>query len=210
MPWQDAIGYAGAILVLVQTAMRTMIPLRALGMVCNAIMLCYGASRGSMPSILLQGILLPINAWRLREMVILTRRVRAAASGDLNMEWLKPFMSRRSWRAGEVVFRKDDVAGAMYYTVRGGFRLTEIDVPVLPGRVVGELGMLSPERRRTKTLECTQDGELLEISYSQVQQLYFQNPQFGFLFLRLAGERLFDELRRAEARQTEPAEISTA
>ena len=39
---------------------------------------------------------------------------------------------------------------------------------------------------------------MLSISYDEVRQLYFQNPQFGFYFLRLASERLFENMERME------------
>ena len=40
---------------------------------------------------------------------------------------------------------------------------------------------------------------MLEISYDQVRQLYFQNPAFGFYFLELTARRLFDTIARQEA-----------
>jgi hypothetical protein len=39
---------------------------------------------------------------------------------------------------------------------------------------------------------------VLTASYQQVKELYFQNPQFGFYFLRLTSERLFDNISRLE------------
>ena len=39
---------------------------------------------------------------------------------------------------------------------------------------------------------------MLTISYDQVRELYFENPEFGFYFLRLVGERLLHDLKRAE------------
>jgi CRP-like cAMP-binding protein len=39
---------------------------------------------------------------------------------------------------------------------------------------------------------------VLSISYDEVRQLYFQNPQFGFYFLRLTSERLFHNMERME------------
>ena len=46
--------------------------------------------------------------------------------------------------------------------------------------------MLAPDNRRTATLECIEAGKVLSITYEQVEQLYYQNPTFGFYFLRLA------------------------
>ena len=39
---------------------------------------------------------------------------------------------------------------------------------------------------------------MLSITYEQVEQLYYQNPTFGFYFLRLATARLFDNVSRLE------------
>jgi CRP-like cAMP-binding protein len=71
-----------------------------------------------------------------------------------------------------------------------------IEIPA--GHVFGDLGFLSPDNRRTQTIECTEDGEVLTATYQQVKELYFQNPQFGFFFMRLTSERLFDNIKRLE------------
>ena len=49
-------------------------------------------------------------------------------------------------------------------------------------------------------LECVEDGELLTITYAQVKQLYYQNPEFGFYFLQLTSARLFQDIRQLEER----------
>ena len=86
----------------------------------------------------------------------------------------------------------------MYYTVTGQYRLVEREQVVGPGEVMGELGLIAPDNKRTLTLECIEDGELLTISYDAVRQLYFQNPKFGFDFLRLIGQRLFQNIAQLE------------
>jgi len=97
-----------------------------------------------------------------------------------------------------VLFRKGDVATEMLYTVSGRFRLVESGSDVPAGQTIGELGLIAPDNRRTQTFECIEDGELLTISYGSVEQLYFQNPAFGFYFLRLATGRLFQTIVRLE------------
>ena len=37
-------------------------------------------------------------------------------------------------------------------------------------------------------------GLVLSVSYSKVEELYVQNPAFGFYFLRLSSARLFQNL----------------
>jgi CRP/FNR family cyclic AMP-dependent transcriptional regulator len=77
--------------------------------------------------------------------------------------------------------------------------LRELGIELKPGELVGELAMLAPDNRRTATLECIESGQALSITYEQVEQLYYQNPTFGFYFLRLATARLFDNVSRLEA-----------
>jgi CRP/FNR family transcriptional regulator, cyclic AMP receptor protein len=98
-----------------------------------------------------------------------------------------------------MLFRKGDAASAMYFIVSGLCRLTELGIDILPGQVVGELALLAPDQSRTQTLECVENGELLQITYEQVKQLYYQNPQFGFYFLQLTARRLFEDIARLES-----------
>ena len=77
--------------------------------------------------------------------------------------------------------------------------LVEIGIELPVGQVFGDLGLLAPGNRRTQTIECLEDGEVLTAGYQQVKELYFQNPQFGFYFLRLTSERLFENISRLEA-----------
>jgi CRP-like cAMP-binding protein len=88
----------------------------------------------------------------------------------------------------------------MFYVVAGKFRLIESGIQIGPGQVVGELGLLAPENRRTQSLECVESATVLVISYEKVRELYFQNPQFGFFFLRLISERMFQNIDRLERR----------
>ena len=41
-------------------------------------------------------------------------------------------------------------------------------------------------------------GSVLTISYEQLRQLYFENPEFGVYFLRLTSERLFQNMAAME------------
>jgi CRP-like cAMP-binding protein len=88
----------------------------------------------------------------------------------------------------------------MFYTVSGKFLLPELGIEIGPGQLVGELGLLAPENKRTATLECLQGGDVLTLNYDKVRELYFQNPQFGFYFLTLTSERLMQNIARLESR----------
>ena len=191
-------GYLAAFLVFLTFYMKTMIPLRVIGICSNCAFIIYGYLGGLYPVLILHVILLPLNSLRLHEMLQLTRQVREATHGDLNMDWLKPFSSTRWAKSGDVLFRKGDAADAMLFVVSGRYRLSEIGVDILSGQVVGELGLMAPDHSRTQSLECIEDGEILQITYEQVKQLYYQNPRFGFYFLQLSTRRLFENIARLE------------
>ena len=87
----------------------------------------------------------------------------------------------------------------MLYIVSGRFSLVESGIELPVGAIVGELGMLSPSNVRTQTLECVEAGVILSVSYTKVEELYVQNPAFGFYFLRLASARLFQNIGHAGA-----------
>ena len=178
--------------------MKTMVPLRVIGICSNCTFITYGYLGDLYPVLVLHLILLPLNGLRLRQMLQLTREVRAATAGDLNMDWLKPFAATRHVRIGEVLFRTGDAAGDLFVAVSGRFRLVETGLEITPPQVVGEFALLAPQRTRTQTLECLEAGTLLSVGYREVEQLFFQNPKFGYYFLRLITDRLFHNLARLE------------
>ena len=203
MTFADMIGYLGSAFVIATYAMRTMVPLRVAGLASNVAMIAYGYFLPAYPVLFLHLILLPLNAWRLHEMLQLIREVSAAATGDLSMDWLNPFMDKRKVRPGEILFKRGDVADEMFFVISGRLRLRELGVDILPGALIGELGLLAPGHARTQTIECIEETALQRISYDRLQQLYFQNPQFGVYFLRLTTARLFENNAKLEQRLTE-------
>lgn len=198
--WAEVIGYLGAFLVIAANSRATMIPLRVFGISANCCNVIYGIFAHVYPPLVLHAVLLPLNVMRLYQMLQLIKKVNTASKGDLSMNWLKPFMTKRAVKTGEIIFSKGDLAADMYFTVTGRFRLKETGSDVIPGEIIGELGLVNPDKRRTLTFQCVENGELLVISYAQVKQLYYQNPKFGFYFLELIGQRLFCDIERLEAK----------
>jgi hypothetical protein len=189
----------GAIFFVATLLTRTMVPLRVSNMFGCAFFAGFGVLSGDIKTLLLYLLLLPINGLRLHQMLNLVKKARNAAKGDMSIEWLKPFMTERKFRKGDVLFKKDDSAHEMFLTVTGQFLVTEIGVVVPPGRLMGELGFLSPNNRRTATVECTEAGHVLTITYDKLLEIYFQDPQFGYYFLVLTSQRLLENIARLEA-----------
>lgn len=193
-----ALGFIAGALYIASHYMKTMVPLRLTEIASNTLFVVYGAMYPSWPTLTLYGILIPLNALRLYEMLELIKKVREAAQHDLSIDWLKPFMHKHTYEKGAVLFRKGDTAEEMYYVVSGRCHVKEIDLEINPGQLLGELGFIAPERKRTQTVECLDQVHMLIISYDKVSELYFQNPSFGFYFLKLTSERLLQNMQRLE------------
>jgi cyclic nucleotide-binding protein len=191
-------GLFGGIFFVSALYMKTMARLRVANIVSNFFFLLYGFLAPAFPTFVMYVALLPINFFRLYQLRELIGRVKSATQGDMNMDWLKPFMKRRKYRKGTVLFRKGDRALEMFYTVSGKYLVSEIGVELPAGRLFGELGVLTPDSRRTQSVECIEDGEVLTVTYDKVLELYFQDPDFGFYFLKLTSDRLLQNIKRLE------------
>jgi CRP-like cAMP-binding protein len=188
----------GAVFFVATLLMRTMVPLRVANMVGCGFLATFGALSGNVATFLMYLLMLPINAVRLRQMLKLVEKARHATEGDMSIEWLKPFMTERKYRRGDVLFKIRDPAKEMLLTVSGKFLVKEINVEIPPGALMGELGFLTPDNRRTGTIECIEDGQVMTITYERLLEIYFQDPQFGYYFLALTSKRLLQNIERLQ------------
>jgi len=179
--------------------MRTMVPLRVFGIVSAFFFLAYGALGGGFATFLLYFLLLPINSLRLFQIVKLLKKARLALRDDLSVDWLKPFMDRRNCHIGDILFRKGARADEMFLVTTGKFQVSEIGVELSPGDLVGEIGFVKPDRKRTQTVQCVENGAVLTITYDRLLQVYFEHPNFAIYLLRLSCNRLLQNNERLEA-----------
>jgi hypothetical protein len=189
---------AGSIFFVATLLMRTMMPLRISNMISNVFFMAFGALAGDIKTFLMYLLLLPINGVRLCQMRRLIKMARNATKGDKSMEWLKPFMTERKYGKGDKLFSKRDAANEMFLTANGKFLVTEYSIELPPGSLMGELGFLTPNNRRTATIECTEAGHVLTIEYGKLLEIYFQNPEFGYDFLILTSQRLPENIAKLE------------
>jgi len=199
----NMLALVGATLYVVTLMVRTIVPLRVIGIISMVFFIAYGALAGAITTFLLYLLSLPINVIRLRQMLTLVKKARLSAQGDLSMDWLRPFMTPRKYKKGDILFNKGDIAKEMFYTISGNFLIKEIGIELPPGRILGELGFIDPNNKRTATVESLENGEVLTITYDRLLELYFQNPEFGYYFLRLTTERLMQNIARLEATNAE-------
>ena len=195
--WVEAIGYGGTVFTIASYSMRTIIPLRIAGILSSIFFIAYGVMMQLWPMLITELVILPLNILRLIQMFRLLRQVEEAAQSDFALDWLEPFAHNKSYQPGQILFHAGDYANHLLLIHTGRFRLKEAGIELGSGEIVGELGFLSPGNQRTLTLECIEAGSAGSVTYKDIQQLYYQNPKFGFFFLRLISDRLFQNLERA-------------
>jgi multidrug resistance efflux pump len=194
-------AWVASLLTFTTFYMKTMLPLRVVGILSNVAFLSFALIEQIVPVILLHGTLLPLNIFRLHQILRLDSEMRDASTGELAMDALVPFMARRRFKAGDILFRKGDPSREMFYVRQGAIRLEEIGKTIGESDMLGEISMFSPSRQRTATAVCETDGELLRMSDDQVLRLYYQNPRFGFYIVRLIAQRLIENYERLISEQ---------
>jgi len=196
MSWVDLLGYAASATVLATFCMSTMIPLRILALVSNVFFGLYGYFDHLYPVLILHSALFPINLLRLIQFQRLVRDVRDAHREELSIHGLLPFMTVRNASAGETLVRKGEKADRLYYLVDGELDVVEFGKTLMPGAVVGEIGVFAKNQERTATVLCKTDCRLYELSENKAKQLYFQDRSFGFAVLQLIINRLLENNRQ--------------
>ena len=202
-----ALGVLGTGLTLASFAAKGMIPLRTLSLVGNVCLLIYGLVVygfiwSQLPSIAISCVLIPINAIRLWEIRKVSSDIEQATQDTPLSEWLLPHMRKRSFKAGDVLFHKGDAADRLIYVSQGVVKMVEIAESLEAGVLIGEIGLASPDRKRTQTVVCETDGELYEMTDEMIYRLYYQNPKLGFYLMRLITSRLLRDVRRSEEQRS--------
>lgn len=201
-----AFGFIGAGLMVASYLMHSMLPLRVVALAANLFLVVYAAMNGSYPTLALYLAMIPINLKKVYEIRKLIRAVEHARSDAPVGEWLLPHMHRREAKAGEVLWNKGDVATEMVYVEKGELRLVEAGVVLGYGSLVGEIGLFSPDNRRTGTIACETDCTLYTLSADGMAQLYYLNPKLGYHVMRLVVARLMKDTERAAAAAKAAAE----
>ena len=205
-----ALASAGvsALLVIVSAFVKTMIPLRWLAVASNVGFIVYGLTYPAPLMVVLHAVLLPVNLWRVWQMITLTRRVAASTADARQLEiWLRPYMRSRRFKAGQLIFANGDEADRLYFLASGTVVLPEVGRTLQAGQMFGEIAFFAPDRKRSSSAHCTSDCTVLSIDEDTFRQLVYQNPDFGLEVLRLIAGRLSDDIRRRQART--PAEALT-
>jgi CRP/FNR family cyclic AMP-dependent transcriptional regulator len=179
----------GAMLTFVTFYMKAMLPLRYTALCNNIAFIGYGYFAHLYPVLFLHMALLPLNIVRLYELHRLMQNIRRDAVGALPIEMLLPFMTRRSFKAGDVLFHKGDPAREIYYVLDGIVHIEEVQMDIGRGQFAGVIGAFAPDKERPWSAIYKTDGEILAMPNEMVMQICHQNPQFGMSLARLISRR---------------------
>jgi hypothetical protein len=103
----DLLGYLASLLVLATFCMRDMVPLRVMAIASNLAFIGYAALSGINPVLMLHVLLLPMNAYRLLEIM---RQARLLAKRpDDTPRWERRSLDGRERRAALMTFHVERV-----------------------------------------------------------------------------------------------------
>ncbi len=195
------LGYAAGGFGIYAFRSKTMIPLRVAATCGCALGLAYGAIRGAQPTVIVNALMLALNFWRLMEMRRLVADSGAAAGTDPSRpegyDWLKPFMHRVELPAGRVLFRKGEVGAEAFLIGEGEVHIPEYDATVRPGDLLGEIGLLATDNKRSATAVCRTPVRAWRVSYHELKELCLQNPQFCLHLATVIVRRYEHNLRHS-------------
>lgn len=201
----EALGWAAVAFNLLAYGMRTMIWLRSVAMVANALFVVFAFSATIWPTFFLNLALLPFNGWRLWQILDMRRRMRVARSAPPEddpglVAALRPYLSDLRLKDGAHVFRKGDAPEHLYLLVSGQVRIEEAGVTLEPGAIFGEIAFFSDSRARTASARCIGDCVIACADEAAFLRAYTADPAFGLWLMRLITRRLLENADAARAR----------
>jgi hypothetical protein len=201
---QHLLAYASAgiaaALVIVSAFVRTMIPLRWLAVGSNIGFIIYGLAQPNPLLVLLHAVLLPVNLWRVRQMVQITRHLAHTGADDRQLGiWLRPYMRSRRYRAGATLFKRGSKADRIYLLAEGRIELPDVGRTLEAGQMFGEIAFFAPDRWRSSAARCLTACTVLSIDEDTFKQLVYQNPEFGLEVMHLIAARLCQDIDRLQS-----------
>ena len=187
----EAIGWAGAALTVATYAMNTMVPLRVFAVASNICIGVYAALLGLWPLLVMDLVLLPINLYRLWQIVRLRRALEyVPESHEPDFSVVKAYGKRRQLDARSIVFEKGDAVDSLYFLEHGKVEIEGLGVELSDGEIFGEMAFFTDSATRTATIRCLEDTVVFELDKTRFMRLQFEDPTFGMAVMRTITRRL--------------------
>lgn len=190
MPIIEIFGWLAAALVFTAFWSTTMVRLRMVAMASNVAFLVYGVLLDSSSIVVLHGLLLPLNCWKLIQLRQLAGLVRRASRGEMTLAMLVPAMKQQRYGAGATLFRRGDVADHVLFVIDGTLRMVEGGTLIGPGELVGMMGLFAADSRRVTTAVADTDVLCGRITADRFWELFLQDPELGGFVVRTIVQRI--------------------
>ena len=127
-------------------------------------------------------LLLPINSLRLFQIIKLVKKARSRRKATCRSTGSSRSWTRAPTKKATCCFAKAKTADEMFLITTGKFLVKEIGIELPPGRLMGELGFVTPNNKRTQTVECIEDGAVMTITYDRLLEVYFEQSGLRLFF----------------------------
>jgi len=196
----EAIGWVAAIFTIATYSVRTMMTLRIVAILSSLFFTIYAALLQLWPLLGMELILLPINIYRLSQIVSLRNRLSRAIERDMvDFSVIKAYGKARRVEEGSVIFQRGDPVDRLYYIGAGKVMIEDVGVVVTAGDIFGEIAFFTDSGTRTATARCIEDAQIYEVDEKRFMRLQFEDPSFGLSVMRTVTRRL---LRNESLRPT--------
>ncbi|MBO6675489.1 MAG: cyclic nucleotide-binding domain-containing protein [Rhizobiales bacterium] len=189
--WIEAIGWMASAITIATYAMNTMVPLRVLAMVSSVLFIAYAMMLQLWPLLVMEAILLPINGFRLWQILSLRGRLEAMSEDDQpDFSVVRRYGKKRRFQAGTQVFEKGDAVDKFYLLETGRVLIEELETELSEGSIFGEIAFFTVGSRRTASARCLEDVLVYELDKERFMRLQFEDPSFGLAVMRIVTSRL--------------------
>jgi CRP/FNR family transcriptional regulator, cyclic AMP receptor protein len=189
--WIEAIGWLASALTIATYAMNTMIPLRLLAFGSSVLFIGYAFALQLWPLLVMEAILLPINGYRLWQILSLHSRLNSTSDGEEpDFSIVRRYGQKRRLAAGTSVFRRGDAADRFYYIADGRVLIEEHGSQLAASDVFGEIAFFTADATRTASATCLEDTVVYALDKKRFMRLQFEDPSFGLAIMRIVTSRL--------------------
>lgn len=163
--WIEIIGFAGTGLTLAAWAMKCSTHLRIAGIASSVAFLLYGLLTQTWPVVVTEAVLLPLNAFRLWELLAMQRAARSGS--DKEWEWLLVHGKEVRIVSGTSVAREGEMASHLTL-IRSG-RVASASVSLGPGQLAGDGLPFDNARRESRTLFAETDLVVVSVDLAALE-----------------------------------------
>lgn len=207
--WIEAVGWLASILTVASYSVATMLPLRLLAIASSVCFAAYAFTLQLWPLLAMELILLPINLYRLWQVLALRGKLgRAAATTQSDFSIIKAYGKLQKIKTGAVVFERGDPVDQLYYIAKGRVSIEEINVDLCAGDIFGEIAFFTNSATRIATARCSEDTQVYSIDEKQFMRLQFEDPSFGMAVMRIITHRLIENVGKTV--KTESGDVAQA